>query len=374
MADLKHIELVKQNYEEWNEWRRNNPEVQLDFSRAELRETDLNGKDLSGANFKEATLFKAELEGANIEGANFEGANLMDAILTQANLTGSNLKSAQLDGSILIEVNFTEANLEDASLKWSTIWEANFTDANLTNANFEEANLKESTLCRTKLRNADLTGANLVKANFLNADMTNCRVYGVSAWGVNLIDTIQTNLLISAPDEPSITVDNLEVAQFIYLLTNNEKVRDVIDTITSKVVLILGRFSEERKRVLDSIRIKLRNMGYLPVLFDFEKPVNRDFTETVSTLAHLAKFIIADITEPRSIPQELHTIIPNLQVPVQPLLHSDSTEYGMFDDFRKYNWVLNILRYDSLGHLLDLFDEKVVLASEHKLAELKKSV
>jgi hypothetical protein len=56
---------------------------------------------------------------------------------------------------------------------------------------------------------------------------------------------------IDVHDEPKITVDNIEVAQFIYLMLNNEKVREVIDTITSKAVLILGRFTGERKPVLE---------------------------------------------------------------------------------------------------------------------------
>jgi hypothetical protein len=53
--------------------------------------------------------------------------------------------------------------------------------------------------------------------------------------------TKQQNLVITRQDEPAITVDKIEVAQFVYLLLNNKKVRDVIDTITSKVVLILGQ-------------------------------------------------------------------------------------------------------------------------------------
>ena len=44
--------------------------------------------------------------------------------------------------------------------------------------------------------------------------------------------------------EPKVTVDNIEVAQFIYLLLHNGKIRDVIDTVTSKAVLILGRFTK----------------------------------------------------------------------------------------------------------------------------------
>jgi hypothetical protein len=37
------------------------------------------------------------------------------------------------------------------------------------------------------------------------------------------------------------------LGQQCYLMLNNQKVRDVIDTITSKVVLILWRFTDERK-------------------------------------------------------------------------------------------------------------------------------
>lgn len=123
---------------------------------------------------------------------------------------------------------------------------------------------------------------------------------------------------LSAPHgEAEITVDNVEVAQFIYLLLNNQKIRHVIDSITSKVVLILGCFTSARKAVLDAIREDLRMRDYLPVLFDFEKPSSRDLTETISTLAHMARFVIADITDAKSVPQELMKIVPSLpSVPV----------------------------------------------------------
>jgi hypothetical protein len=83
-------------------------------------------------------------------------------------------------------------------------------------------------------------------------------------------------LIITPSNEPEITVDNIEIAQFIYLLLNNQKIRDVIDTITSKVVLILGRFTPQRKAVLDALREELRRRDYLPILFDFDKPASRD--------------------------------------------------------------------------------------------------
>jgi hypothetical protein len=74
----------------------------------------------------------------------------------------------------------------------------------------------------------------------------------------------------------------------------------VIETITSKVVLILGRFTSERKPILAAIRVELRKRDYLPILFDFQKPDSKDLTGTVTTLAGTARFIIADLTDPSS--------------------------------------------------------------------------
>jgi|ERR1051326_3186656 hypothetical protein len=110
---------------------------------------------------------------------------------------------------------------------------------------------------------------------------------------------------------PILTVDDLEVAQFIYMMLNNQTLRRIITTITTKTVLILGRFTEERKAVLDAVREELRQQDYVPIIFDFEPPPTRDLTEIVSTLAHIARFIVADITDPKSIPQELESISEN---------------------------------------------------------------
>jgi hypothetical protein len=162
--------------------------------------------------------------------------------------------------------------------------------------------------------------------------------------------TKQQSLVITSWNEPDITVDNIEVAQFVYLLLHNQKIRDVIDTITSKVVLILGRFTAERKAVLDALRDEVRERDYLPILFDFEVPARRNTTETVTLLARMARFIIADLTDPSSIPQELQSIIPNVRVPVQPVLLEGS--------------------YKKLEQLLAPLAEKVIAPAEGKVRAL----
>jgi hypothetical protein len=336
MANDEHVALLKAGVAPWNAWRDKNPRVHVDLPGVNLSGLDLLGADLHEANLRDANLgdanlrranfFQADLSSANLRGAKFHGANLF-----RANLCGANLRGAALSGANLSEARLSKANL---------------TEANLTSA---------------LLVNADITGA----------DLTGCRIYGASAWGLKLERVKQDNLIITPEKEPAITVDNIEVAQFIYLMLNNQKVRNVIDTITSKAVLILGRFTEERKAVLDALREELRKRDYLPILFDFEVPATRDITETVSLLARMARFIIADLTDPSSIPKELETIVPDLAVPVQPLLEGASRPYAMFKDYWKYDWVLPVYRYGGLEPLLATLVEKVIAPAEGKVKALQ---
>jgi hypothetical protein len=341
MANEEHLHIVQQGVHTWNGWREEHPDILPDLSKADLRRANLRRANLSWANLSWAILSGAILSRANLSGANLHLANLEGAYLSRANLSGANLLLANLSVADLRGTDLSGANLEGAYL---------------SGADLSGANLEGSLLLGTVLNGADLT---------------DCRVYGVSAWGIDLEEAKQTNLIITPARASAITVDNLEVAQFIYLLLNNKRIRDVIDTITSKVVLILGRFTPERKTILDALRDTLRERNYLPVVFDFDKPANRDLTETVSTLAHLARFIIADITDPRSIPQELQAIVPDLAVPVQPIIARPQQPWGMFVDFpKKYHWVLETHEYTDLSDLLADLQAQVIAPAEAKAKQL----
>ena len=394
MANQQHLDILRQGVDAWNRWREEHPEIQPDLSDVNL--TQLSNANLSHANLSHANLCRTMLAFTDLSGANLSGADVLETILLRANFNGtnldrtcfsfSNLREASFINAILINrIIINGANLSKADLSKCNLSGANFSECNLSEAHLVETKLIGTNLVETNLSKADLTGAklndsnlswsNLSEANLSEADLTGCSIYAISAWNVELQNTIQTGLVITRSNESAITVDNLEVAQFIYLLLNNQKIRNVIDTITSKVVLILGRFTPERKGVLDALKDELRKHNYTPVLFDFEKPPSRDLTETVSILAHLARFIIVDLTDPSSAPHEVATIIPECIVPVQPLLLQDETqprhEYAMFHDLRaRYHWVLPTYHYLDTASLLASLEERVIAPAEQKAEEL----
>jgi Pentapeptide repeats (8 copies) len=138
------------------------------------------------------------------------------------NLFGANLRAAHLSAANLIGANLRAAHLGAANLFGANLFGANLSEANLSEANLSGANLQSATLVNTDFTGADLAG---------------CRIYGVSAWGLKLGGAKQQNLVVTPryPQyEPAITVDDIEVARFIYLMLHNQKVRTVIDTITTK--------------------------------------------------------------------------------------------------------------------------------------------
>ena len=209
----------------------------------------------------------------------------------------------------------------------------------------------------------------MVNTKLEDADLSNSRVYGISAWDLVLENTTQTGLIITKKGDPTITVNDIEVAQFIYFMLNNKKIRRVINALTSKAVLILGRFTKKRKEILNALRDKLSGMDYLPIIFDFVKPTDRDFTETVLTLACLSKFVIIDLTDPSSSPHESKTTIPDLEIPFLPIIQEGQREYAMFKNFKKYPWVLEGKTYKNKDDLIQNI-EKLTAAAEAKYSEI----
>jgi len=431
MANAAHLTVLTQGVDAWNEWRRKNRQIRPDLQGEKLREKDLSGADFRGTDlrkvdFHQANLTKANLRGARLRGANlfeanlreadfrggdlrecnlhgangqrvnFSGANLSKANLSHINLEEADLSSSKLDGvelsgdSILSKANLRDAslvaanligtNLDSADLSGANLYESELTKASLVSANLSFSDLSETDLqdvdfSKAVLTNADLSQASLVRTNLDKADLTGCRVYGCSVWDVHGEPAAQHDLLISHKRDGDITTDDIEVAQFIYLMYDNRKIRNVIDSITSKGVLILGRFSPpERKAVLDGLRDKLREFNLLPIVFDFDRPTDKDYTETVQTLAGMSLFIIADVTSPKSTPLELEATVKQFKIPFLPIIDTsvDPHPFAMLVDLQKnYHWVLQTLEYDSKERLLDNIKVAIIDRALAKHNELR---
>jgi uncharacterized protein YjbI with pentapeptide repeats len=434
MANPDHVALVQRGVDVWNEWRRANPSLTPDLSDAELPGLKLAGINFEGAtleraNFSECFLREVNLRGARCASAVFREASLVYGFGEDADFTGAVLEQAWLVGGRwqrakfarvgAIGINLQQAGLQSADfteffthggsftiadatgadfsksyVAWCGMYDARFTGANfaggdfegsdfhnsdlsgarMTGVNLKGANFRMSNLHRADLQGSDLSNAVFVGTDITGADLSNCRIHGVSSWDLRAdASTRQLDMIITPPDAAAVMVEDIEVAQFVYLLLNNRKIRNVIDTVGSKGVLILGRFTE-RKDVLEAIRASVRRRGYVPIVFDFERPTDRDFSETVRVLAGMSRFVIADITRPRSVPLEAQAIVPEYMIPFVPIIATGEQPFSMFQDlWQKHGeWVLQPLVYESIEQLVKVFDKAVIDPANERLLVLRK--
>jgi len=358
MAIQRHLDNIKKGVDVWNAWIRSSGE------RPDLRDADLKGMNLKGYHLKEALL-----KGAKLNKANLQKAKLDNAYMRKANLTGADLTGASLSGA-----NLRHAVLRNAKLKNAYLRRADF-----SYVDFGGADLTSSVLEYARLVDVDLT----------DAILKNCFIYGASVWNLSGEPKEQSNLVITPSivrrdpsnprrkaeggnAEPTITVDDLEIAQFIYLLLNYKNLRNTINSVTEKGVLLLGRFGGGGLAILHAMGAKLRAMGYLPIIFDFERPEDRDYTETIQTLTGLSRFVIVDLSGP-SVPQELHSIVPHIKIPYVPIIEEGRNTFALFSGLLQYPWVVRpVLKFASEEQLVELLPSKIVAPAEEKYQERKK--
>jgi Pentapeptide repeats (8 copies) len=310
MPDQEHLELLMQGRDVWNAWRKAHSNT-VPF----LRGAQLDGYVLSDYDLHDAYLRRAHLKGARLD---------------RCKLREANLSGAYLGGASLVEAEMAGANLRAANMQ------------------------------RADLRNADLKSAILVNTDLRNANLSGAQVYGISAWEVSLDGAQQRDLVVTRPGQPRVTTDDLEVAQFIYVLLNHQKLRNVFNTTTQRGVLILGRFGGGGLEVLQAIAAKLRDMAYLPIIFDFERPQQRTYTETVITLAGLCNFVIVDLSG-RSVPQELQATVSTLRIPFVPIIQEGYLPHSMVKDFAELDhFFYPPIKFKTIEELIEQLPQKAI--------------
>ncbi len=334
-----------------------------------LTGANLTGADLQGVDLRQARLGEASFAGAHLYNANLEQADLSGAYLRNANLDLANCSGADLRGSVLVRARFDATDLSGALLQNADLTGAGLYQVNLSGADLTKATLSLASIVETDLRGAILTG---------------CKVYGIAAWDLETDEATEQSDLVLATAEgrPLVWVDDLEVAQLIYMLSRSDKLRSVIDTMGSKGVLIIGRFTDERLQVLHAIRDALRKRhDLLPILFDFDPQSSKTTMETLMTLAHMSRFVVADLTDAKAVVQELTRITDNLRsLPVKLIIHESAKMPSMSDSFLIADSVLKpVYRYGSYDQLLADLETEVIepadayaKAFEGRLAALRR--
>jgi uncharacterized protein YjbI with pentapeptide repeats len=372
VANPEHLERLKQGVDVWNAWRKLEPSVKPDLTGAPLNGGSFKKANLAGANLENASFTKTDLWGANLIGAELNRASFREANLYGARLIEAKCRAANFKGAILHGAKCQKAVLIGAILNKANLNRVDLEGAFLSGANLAKATFIEAKLCGADLTDADLSNSVCNNTDLSRATLNGCRIHGIAAWNVKLEGTKQKDLIITRTGEPEVTIDNIEVAQFVYLLLHNEKIRDAIDTIGRKGVLLLGRFTEGRIEVLNRLREELRKRGYLPIVFNFDKPETKDFTETVRLLAGLSKFVIADLSSPKSAPYELGAIVSQTMIPFQPIITAGETPFAMLRDLlTSYpDRVFQPIEYPSVERLVETMDAEIIGPAEARFDEL----
>jgi hypothetical protein len=125
--------------------------------------------------------------------------------------------------------------------------------------------------------------------------------------------------------------------------------------------------------VLNALRDDLRKRNYVPVVFDFEKTRSGTTVNTVTLLARMARFVIADISDAKSVLMELQAIVPSSpKLPVLPIIVAGQKEPGMFDSFEAYPWFLKVHAYENPAELLVDLKDRVICPLEAEVAKLRR--
>ena len=108
-------------------------------------------------------------------------------------------------------------------------------------------------------------------------------------------------------------------------------------------------------------------------MFDFPPVTNQATLEPIKTLAGMARFVIADLTDARSVLMELVAIVPALpSVAIRLLIKKSEHEYGMLDSIRSYRSVVrNTYEYEEVEEVIASIQENIIVPAEEKVRELR---
>jgi uncharacterized protein YjbI with pentapeptide repeats len=154
---------------------------------------DFTGSRLDGANLREAQLQGVKLHNSqvnyvNLEAAHLAHANLMWVQMQGAMLSFADMQAAILDGAQLQHAVMFDAQLRSAFLNSAQMQGALLDGAILQGAEFVNAQMQEADLSNTQMQGALLDGSNLKGAYLRAAQLQGGSLRGTEFQGANLFE------------------------------------------------------------------------------------------------------------------------------------------------------------------------------------------
>ena len=146
--------------------------------RDRLERLDLSDCTLVDADFRQLSLRLINLNGANLTRANFSSLGslgldhgwLENAELTDADFTGFRFHSVEAGGAFFLGTKLSRTNFTRVDLR-----QADFQKAVLDGASFDEGSLMNASFSNASLRHVTFSGVKINGAKFDNADVTGLR-------------------------------------------------------------------------------------------------------------------------------------------------------------------------------------------------------
>lgn len=335
----------------WEKFLRDFPYSYEVKNNRDLRWINLSFEDFEKIKFK--YLEKGELVGPDFSYADLTGADFLSAKLMNSDFEGSIIKDTKFHASLIMGSNFKNSIVNNSSFLSANLWGSNFNSA--------------------IIRDSDFNGCNLSNVDLSNAEISNCYIYGISAWEIKRNDSTKTNNLIITrrfSKGAEINVDDIELAQFISLIMDNKKISNLINSMRTKSVLILGSFNNKTKLVLDRIKEVLPNYNLIPIVFDFIPSEKQDLIETVKTIALLSSFVIVDLSIPAGQLHELASIVRETYIPFATIADKDSKQTIMLNEFRHQYW----FRSDKFMYSIEKYKEQIPSLLENEIIPWVKEI
>lgn len=194
MANQEHLSILKKGVYIWNKWRKENPDITPDLTKADLsgydfgmvsdeeyeaackgllEDPELRGKprNLTYVDFSRANLEHTNFEDVDCYRAVFYGTNLTDAAFSEINLEGANFETSYLEDTNFVNSNLCRANLRNARIN------AYLSGVILVEADLRKAKFIRSYLENVSLRGANIEGTNFGYARFINTTMPDGTIY-----------------------------------------------------------------------------------------------------------------------------------------------------------------------------------------------------